>query len=176
MGLASYLLGGTLARWHPVWGVALGAYFLTVWDLALDPAMAHPSLALNFWIWRQSGAYFGMPVQNFLGWTATAALFMGLSRKTVGHRGSRGSTSFPPSGVRLEHGVCDRAERRRWRLGADRAGDRGGRRAQGAGVEAEIRHLSPPSATSEREPEWSVAAQCAVRRRVAITGRGERPL
>jgi uncharacterized membrane protein len=80
MGLASYLLGGTLARWHPLWSVALGAYFLTVWDLVLDPAMAHPSLALNFWIWHQSGPYFGMPVQNFLGWTATGALFMGLSR------------------------------------------------------------------------------------------------
>ena len=80
MGLASLLLGGTLARWHPVWSVALGAYFLTVWDLVLDPAMAHPSLALNFWIWHQSGPYFGMPVQNFLGWTATGALFMGLSR------------------------------------------------------------------------------------------------
>lgn len=80
MGLASFLLGGTLARWHPVSSVALGAYFLTVWDLVLDPAMAHPSLALNFWIWHQSGPYFGMPAQNFVGWTATGALFMGLSR------------------------------------------------------------------------------------------------
>ena len=80
MGLACYLLGGTLARWHPAWSVALGAYYLTVWDLVLDPAMAHPSVALNFWIWHQSGPYFGMPVQNFLGWSATGALFMGLSR------------------------------------------------------------------------------------------------
>ncbi len=80
MGLASFILGGTLARWHPVWSVALGAYFLTVWDLVLDPAMAHPGLALTFWVWHQSGPYFGMPVQNFVGWTATGTLFMGLSR------------------------------------------------------------------------------------------------
>jgi len=59
MGLASFILSGVLARWHPLWSVALGAYFLTVWDLVLDPAMAHPSLALNFWVWHQSGPYFG---------------------------------------------------------------------------------------------------------------------
>jgi len=80
MGLASFLVGGGITRWHPVWSVVLGAYFLTVWDLVLDPAMAHPGLALNFWMWHQSGPYFGMPIQNFLGWTATGALFMGLSR------------------------------------------------------------------------------------------------
>ena len=80
MGLASFLLGGALTRWHPIWSVVLGAYFLTVWDLVLDPAMAHPGFALNFWIWHQSGPYFGMPIQNFLGWTATGALFMGLGR------------------------------------------------------------------------------------------------
>jgi len=82
MGLASLLLGGALARWHPVWSVVLGAYFLTAWDLVLDPAMAHPSLALNFWIWHQSGPYFGMPVQNFLGWTATGALFTASTSRT----------------------------------------------------------------------------------------------
>jgi len=80
MGLASFLLGSVLARRQPVWSVVLGAYLLTAWDLVLDPAMAHPGLALNFWVWHQSGPYFGMPIQNFAGWTATGALFMGLSR------------------------------------------------------------------------------------------------
>lgn len=80
MGLASFMLGSVLARRHPIWSVVCGAYLLTAWDLVLDPAMAHPGLALNFWIWHQSGPYFGMPVQNFAGWTATGALFMGLSR------------------------------------------------------------------------------------------------
>lgn len=80
MGLASFMLGSILARRHAVWSVVCGAYLLTAWDLVLDPALAHPGLALNFWIWHQSGPYFGMPIQNFAGWTATAALFMGLSR------------------------------------------------------------------------------------------------
>jgi putative membrane protein len=80
MGLASFMLGSALARRQPVWSVLLGAYLLTAWDLVLDPAMAHPGLALTFWVWHQSGPYFGMPIQNFAGWTATGTLFMGLSR------------------------------------------------------------------------------------------------
>ncbi len=80
MGLASFMLGSVLARGRPVWSVIMGAYLLTAWDLVLDPAMAHPGLALNFWVWHQAGPYFGMPVQNFAGWSATGALFMGVSR------------------------------------------------------------------------------------------------
>jgi uncharacterized membrane protein len=85
MGLASFTIGGAVARWHPIWSVALGAYLLTAWDLVLDPAMAHPGLALNFWVWHQTGPYFGMPIQNFAGWTATGALFMALSRVAWGN-------------------------------------------------------------------------------------------
>jgi putative membrane protein len=98
MGLASFCLGGVLARWHPWWSVALGAYLLTAWDLVLDPAMAHPGLALNFWVWHQAGPYFGMPAQNFVGWTATGALFMGLSRWFWGPsvpRPERQGAAFP---------------------------------------------------------------------------------
>ena len=95
MGLASLLLGGALARWHMVWSVVLGAYFLTVWDLVLDPAMAHPGLALNFWVWHQSGPYFGMPVQNFVGWTFTGAVFMGLSRWLWGRDVPAVAPGFP---------------------------------------------------------------------------------
>jgi uncharacterized membrane protein len=80
MGLASFMLGTILARQHAVWSVIIGAYLLTAWDLVLDPAMAHPGLPLTFWTWHQAGPYFGMPIQNFVGWTATGALFMGLSR------------------------------------------------------------------------------------------------
>jgi putative membrane protein len=85
LGLTSYLLavlvlhrrGPRLASWAPV---ALGVWFLTVWDLVLDPAMAHESLPLKFWVWHRSGPYFGMPVQNFFGWALTGALFMAVSR------------------------------------------------------------------------------------------------
>ncbi|MDJ0852008.1 MAG: carotenoid biosynthesis protein [Myxococcota bacterium] len=85
MGLASYLLAQrVLERWlgqAPTWAVvALGAWLLTAWDLALDPAMAHPELPMQFWTWHQTGPYMGMPLINFAGWTLTGVLFMGVSR------------------------------------------------------------------------------------------------
>ena len=85
MGLASYLLGALLARRLGVarvtaWTVLLGALFLTVWDLVLDPAMAHESLRVQFWIWDETGPYFGMPVKNFIGWSVTGLVFMAVSR------------------------------------------------------------------------------------------------
>jgi putative membrane protein len=85
MGLASYLLGVVLAdrlgaRRTTLWGLLLGTWFLTVWDLVLDPAMAHESLRVQFWVWDQTGPYFGMPIKNFVGWSLTGLLFMAISR------------------------------------------------------------------------------------------------
>jgi carotene biosynthesis associated membrane protein len=85
MGLAAYLLGSALAarldaRHRTAWSLALGVWFLTVWDLVLDPAMAHPSLRVQFWHWDQGGAYFGMPARNLIGWSLTGLLFMAVSR------------------------------------------------------------------------------------------------
>ncbi len=54
--------------------IGLGALILTCWDFVLDPAMSQT--ALPFWYWQQPGAFFGMPYQNFAGWTGTGALFM----------------------------------------------------------------------------------------------------
>ena len=31
---------------------------------------------IPFWVWEQSGAFFGMPYQNFAGWMGTGILFM----------------------------------------------------------------------------------------------------
>jgi putative membrane protein len=85
MGLASYLLGSLIAsRLGPgrmaLWSVLAGVWFLTVWDLVLDPAMAHDSLRVQFWVWDETGPYFGMPIKNFVGWSATGLVFMALSR------------------------------------------------------------------------------------------------
>ncbi|MGI8642862.1 MAG: carotenoid biosynthesis protein [Thermomicrobiales bacterium] len=89
MGLSSYLLGRTVvsraggrfgALGHGVASIGLGVWFLVVWDMVLDPAMAHEDLAVQFWVWHQTGPYFGMPVQNYIGWAATGAIFMALSR------------------------------------------------------------------------------------------------
>ena len=85
VGFACVLLGSAIARGRDlrprsVWSVGLGVWFLTVWDLVLDPAMAHESLPVRFWVWDETGPYFGMPIQNFVGWSATGLLFMALAR------------------------------------------------------------------------------------------------
>jgi uncharacterized membrane protein len=90
VGFASYLLAvAVLARFaaRPLtsrgraWSeVALGAWLLLVWDLVLDPAMAHESLPVKFWTWSESGPFFGMPIQNLAAWFVTGLAFMGVSR------------------------------------------------------------------------------------------------
>jgi putative membrane protein len=85
VGFAGYLLGAALVDrfgWsnRGLWSVLLGTWFLTVWDLVLDPAMAHESLRIKFWIWDETGPYFGMPIKNFIGWSLTGLVFMGISR------------------------------------------------------------------------------------------------
>jgi putative membrane protein len=62
------------------WSLVLGVYFLTVWDLSLDPAMASDRLPIHFWSWFEPGPYFGMPVRNLIGWSVTGLIYMSVSR------------------------------------------------------------------------------------------------
>lgn len=85
LGLASYMLGIHLARRYlprhaSIGGVLAGVYLLVVWDLVLDPAMAHEELPVKFWQWFDTGPYFGMPVINFAGWALTGLIFIGAAR------------------------------------------------------------------------------------------------
>ena len=85
MGFTSYILASLLVnclhlKRATLWSLALGAYFLAVWDLTLDPAMASANLPLHFWIWHEPGGYFGMPVHNLLGWVINGLIFMSVSR------------------------------------------------------------------------------------------------
>ena len=85
IGFTSFVLANVivarLGQGHrTVWSLVLGVYFLTAWDLSLDPAMASQSLPIHFWIWHQSGPYFGMPISNLVGWSLTGLVYMGLSR------------------------------------------------------------------------------------------------
>lgn len=85
MGFTSYILASSIAaRWgqrhQTAWSLILGVYFLTVWDLSLDPAMASQSLPIHFWIWQRGGAYYGMPISNLVGWSLTGLIYIGLSR------------------------------------------------------------------------------------------------
>jgi uncharacterized membrane protein len=46
------------------------AFVMTAWDVVMDPGMA----AAGNWVWEKGGAYFGVPLQNYLGWLATTFL------------------------------------------------------------------------------------------------------
>jgi uncharacterized membrane protein len=48
---------------------AASAVAMTVWDLVIDPILSGPST--RAWIWESSGPYFGIPIQNYVGWLAT---------------------------------------------------------------------------------------------------------
>ena len=48
---------------------AVSAAVMTVWDLVVDPILSGPSA--RAWIWESGGPYFGIPIQNYLGWLAT---------------------------------------------------------------------------------------------------------
>lgn len=87
MTYPSYIIAERVVpnRWSPalmrrlaVAGV--GGLVMTSWDLVLDPLM----VSRRHWVWETPGSYFGVPVQNYLGWWLTTliilALFIWLSR------------------------------------------------------------------------------------------------
>lgn len=83
MGYASLMVArsitGTLsaaARGCMLWaGSIIGAFSMTVLDLASDPRQ---STQLGMWVWRDGGSYFGVPVQNFVGWFIETFIFFAL--------------------------------------------------------------------------------------------------
>ena len=50
----------------------VAAFIMVAWDFSQDPVW---STILHLWIWQQGGAYFGVPVSNFLGWYLTVYIF-----------------------------------------------------------------------------------------------------
>lgn len=56
--------------------IILSALAFTAWDLYLDPQMVQWGL----WKWDQPGRYFGIPLINFIGWFAGAAIITSLIR------------------------------------------------------------------------------------------------
>jgi putative membrane protein len=49
----------------------VAALAFTAWDLFLDPQM----VGWGFWVWDRPGAYFGIPLVNFLGWFVVSFAF-----------------------------------------------------------------------------------------------------
>ena len=72
MALPSYAIARRLGT-RRVRSIVLGALILLSWDLALDPAM---SRVTTYWTWSGTGAYYGMPWLNLLGWFITGLVLM----------------------------------------------------------------------------------------------------
>jgi putative membrane protein len=85
MGFASFLLASKIVRGDVLWSIVLGAWLLAAWDLVLDPAMASDKLAvMHFWVWKEHGPYFGMPLRNLAGWCGTGLCFIAAGRALWG--------------------------------------------------------------------------------------------
>jgi putative membrane protein len=86
MGFASFLLASfVIDRMAPrnrtLLTILLGAWLLTAWDLVLDPAMASDKMnVMHFWVWKEHGPYFGMPLRNLVGWFGTGLVFIAAGR------------------------------------------------------------------------------------------------
>lgn len=55
---------------HPAVWIFCSALLLVAVDAVLDPGAA----SLGFWIWPEGGAYYGVPLSNFLGWMLSSVL------------------------------------------------------------------------------------------------------
>ena len=69
--VASFLLQGISAKAWPAAAmrVVVAALTVTAWDAVMDPGMARAGI----WTWEGGGPYFGVPLQNTVGWLITTA-------------------------------------------------------------------------------------------------------
>ncbi len=80
MGYLSWVLGLAIVGSYekPILGKKIvllplvASFVMTAWDFSMDPVWADVDHA---WVWRDGGAYFGVPISNFLGWLLTAYVF-----------------------------------------------------------------------------------------------------
>jgi len=69
--LGRVILGGArspLAGARLVAAPLVAALIMVAWDFSMEPVW---STVLHGWVWVEGGAYFGVPVSNFLGWYLT---------------------------------------------------------------------------------------------------------
>ncbi len=75
MSLPAWILAREVFPDRRLGRVTLAALGLVLWDLALDPAM---SALTNYWVWEETGPYYGMPWLNLVGWFVTGLALMGV--------------------------------------------------------------------------------------------------
>lgn len=73
MAVPSYAAARAAFPARPLARVMMASLILLSWDLALDPAMSH---ATRYWVWGETGAYYGMPWLNLFGWYVTGLVLM----------------------------------------------------------------------------------------------------
>jgi putative membrane protein len=84
MALPSYVLARLAMPAQPTWvQLTMAAVLLVIWDLALDPAM---SFLTPYWVWEETGPYYGMPWMNLFGWFVTGLVLMALLHRFGGGR------------------------------------------------------------------------------------------
>jgi putative membrane protein len=77
----------------------IGALAMAAWDLVVDPILSGPTVGA--WVWEGGGPYYGVPVQNSLGWIVTSFTVYLLYR-SVERRGTLqpvGPKSIGPGGI-----------------------------------------------------------------------------
>jgi uncharacterized membrane protein len=72
----------------------VAAFVMVLWDLSLDPSASTDG---KWWIWHDGGGFFGVPLQNYLGWFLTVFVFMQLFALYVRARGPETETVQPKS-------------------------------------------------------------------------------
>jgi len=89
MAVPSYVLArqtfGRRNAWLP--RILFASLILTIWDLALDPAMSY--LTPRYWLWDDTGPYYGMPWINLGGWYVTGLVIFGALELTGAMRWSQ---------------------------------------------------------------------------------------
>ncbi|HVZ83315.1 MAG TPA: carotenoid biosynthesis protein [Terracidiphilus sp.] len=92
MAYVSWVLACAIAGSRWIATPFLAAFIMTAWDLAQDPVWA---TVLHGWVWRDGGAWFGVPLTNYLGWLGTVfliyvlfATYLRRQPKAVGARAS----------------------------------------------------------------------------------------
>jgi putative membrane protein len=85
---------------------AVASVVMTAWDLAQDPVWG---TVLHGWVWRDGGAWFGVPVSNYLGWLGTVfciyALFALYLRRSSARSLTPNGLAASPHAV-LFYAVC----------------------------------------------------------------------
>jgi len=87
-------------RW--VWAIS-AALMLTAWDVAMDPAMVQTA----HWVWHEPGAFYGMPLSNWIGWFFTGLIIARVMVAIVPptHVATRNSREWLPLALYAANGI-----------------------------------------------------------------------